>query len=249
MRAAAAAALLCAALAAWAAPADPAATEGLRLAALAERVAKLHAQLAHGVLPARSRRALGEALRDFEAGLRGAGNGATAEARDNHTLLAILWDEYRGWAARPATRENVRKLADRADEVAWVAARPARDARGDASAALLAARACVLSQRVPRLHMQRRLEVRNEELERELGAASAELASLLRKLATWPGNTPEVAAEVQLAETQHGFLARAAREMQRTGAAMPHLENIAKTGDHILESMGRAARLYEAAAL
>jgi hypothetical protein len=221
---------------------------GLRLPALAERIAKLHVQMGHGLLVERSRRALAEALRDFDATLRAAqARPGDAPARDNYLLLGLLWQEYRAWAARAATRDSARKVSDRADEVAWIAA---KGPRAQASPlALEASRACALAQRVPRLHLMRRWEPRNAELARELEAASEELARILAALASAEQNTPDIAAQIQVAQTQHGFLAHAAGEMHRPGASPRHAENIAKTGDHILESMDRAMRLYDAARL
>jgi hypothetical protein len=244
---AAAAAILCWAGAAAAqppAPADPA-----QLAALAERIAKLHTQAAHGVLAQRSRRALGEAVREFDTTLRAvAARAPEGEARESYLLLGILWEEYRGWASRAPTRETVRRVGDRADEVAHVAAKAARQLRPLAgSLAALASRACVLSQRVPRLYLMLRAEPRNAELGREAAAAGEELRGALATLAATPQNSAEVAAEIQVALTQHGFLAAAAREVARagTGASRP-AEDLAKTGDHILESMQRVVRRYEA---
>lgn len=251
-RAMAAAVLL--ALAPCAADAEemPRALHALRLAPLAERIAKLHAQLGQGVLAERSRRLLAEAKRDFEASLGKAGPLAgTAEARDAFLLLAILWGEYRVWAEKPPTRDNARKLAERTDEVAWVAAKAARLSRESRAGSLAdqAARACVLSQRVPRLYLMRRWEPRNEALAREAAAASRELGATLAALASGARDQPEAAADIQVAETQYGFMARAGREMERSGAGLMHAETLAKTGDHILETMLRVARRYEAAGL
>jgi hypothetical protein len=221
----------------------------VRLAGIAERIAKLHVQAARGVLPERSRRALAEAMRDFEATLRAAAaRPGTAESRDSYLLLGLLWREYHAWAARTPTRDSMRKVADRGDEVAWVAAKLPRQ-QGSGPLALDAARACVLSQRVPRLHFMRHWEPRNAQLARELAAASAELAAILARLAAAAENTDDIAAQLQIARTQHEFLASAGEEMHRPGAAARHAENVAKTGDHILESMERALRLYEEARL
>lgn len=220
----------------------------LRLPALAERIAKLHVQVAHGLLIERSRRSLAEALRDFDATLRAiAVRPGDAQARDNYLLLGLLWHEYRAWAARPATRDSARKVSDRADEVAWIAAKGPRAQAGPL--ALEASRACALAQRVPRLHLMRRWEPRNADLARELDVASGDLARILAALAAAEQNTPDIAAQIQVARTQHGFLESAAGEMHRPGASPRHAENIAKTGDHILESMGRAMRLYDEARL
>ena len=85
------------------------ATAAVQLTALAERIAKLHAQIAQGVLAERSRRAMTEALRGFESNLREvAAASPTPEIRDNYVLLALLWPEYREWARKPATRDNAR---------------------------------------------------------------------------------------------------------------------------------------------
>lgn len=220
--------------------------DGLRLAALAERTAKLHAQAAHGVMAERSRRGLADAVRDFDALLRANSSAAAAEARESYLLLGLLWEEYRGLAVKPATREGVRKLADRTDEVAWVASRIAaasQPALGPIAAK--AARVCVLSQRVPRLIFMRRWDPRNAELGREADAAAGELSGTLDDLLAASQNVPDLAAEVQVARTQHGFLAAAAAEVQRAGPGVKALENIAKTGDNILEAMQRVTRRYE----
>lgn len=221
----------------------------LRLAAIAERIAKLHVQAGRGVLAERSRRALPEALRDFEATLRAAAaRPGNAQSRDNYLLLGLLWREYRPWAARAPTRDSVRKVADRADEMAWVAAKaPRLHAAGPL--ALEASRACALSQRVPRLHFLRHWEPRNPELARELAAASEELAAILARLAVVGENNVDIAAQLRIARTQHGFLVSAGAEMHRPGANPRHAENVAKTGDHILESMLRALSLYDEARL
>jgi hypothetical protein len=224
----------------------------MRLAAIAERIAKVHVQAASGVLVERARRALGEALRDFDATLRAAAAPpASAEVRDNYLLLGLLWREYRGWAVRPATRETARKVSDRAEEVAWIAAKATRLQLAGASGGLTfaASQACALSQRVPRLHLMRRWDPRNADLARELAVASEELAGILERLAAAEQNTPEIEAHLQLARTQHEFLVSAAGEMHRPGASARHAENIAKTGDHILDSMERALRLYSEARL
>ena len=64
----------------------------MRLEMLAERIAKLHAQVGQGVLVERSRKALPEALREFEVALREVkARPAGPEVRDNYVLLGLLW--------------------------------------------------------------------------------------------------------------------------------------------------------------
>jgi hypothetical protein len=220
----------------------------LRLAGIAERIAKLHVQAGREVLAERSRRSLAEAIRDFDATLRAAAAGpGNAESRDNYLLLGLLWREYRPWALRPPTRDSVRKVADRGEEVAWIAAKAPRLQPAAGPLALAAARACALSQRVPRLHFMRHWEPRNAELARELAAASGELAAILARLAAAGQNSVDIAAHLQIAQTQHGFLVSAGNEMHRPGAHPRHAQNVAKTGDHILEALEQALRLYDEA--
>lgn len=220
--------------------------DGMRLAALVERTAKLHAQAAHGVMAERSRRGLADAVREFDLTLRASSRAAAPEMRESYVLLALLWEEYRGLALKPPAREAVRRMADRTDEIAWVASKAAAAAQPALGPiAAKAARVCVLSQRVPRLLLMRRWDPRNEEVAREAASAFAELSGTLDDLLSASQNVPDLAAEVQVARTQLGFLGAASAEVQRAGAGPRVLENIAKTGDNILEAMRRVSRRYE----
>ena len=226
----------------------------MRLEMLAERIAKLHAQVGQGVLADRSRRALGQAVQDFESGLRDVKARSTgAEIRDNYVLLGLLWTEYRAWATKPATRDNAKKLAERAEEVAWIAAKGARlvhepGRKGTGRLALEAAHAGMLSQRLARLYLTRRWGVKQETAGREIPEATADLQRTLDKLRASPHNTPAIQTELQAAEGQLGFLLQGGRELggRRAGAQAP--EFVAKSADHFLESMERLVRLYEGVA-
>src|SRR5262249_18449538 len=126
MRTLSAAALLAVALACIAAHAADTkrAAAPLRLAPGIERIARLHAQAGQAVMPDRSRRALAEAMRDFDASLRATlASVQGAEVRDNYVLLSMLWQDYRDWAQRPPSRETGRKLRDRTEEASWVASK------------------------------------------------------------------------------------------------------------------------------
>lgn len=226
---------------------DPA----MRLETLTERIAKLHAQVAQGLLAERSRRALRDAVREFDVALRAATAQAPgAEARDTYLLLGLLWRDYRGWATRPPSRDNAKKIAERAEEVAWIAAKGARlvherGRRGTGRLALDAAHVATLAQRLARLHLLARWGVREETFTREIPATSARLAATLETLRAAPHNTPEIDTELQAAQGQLAFLLQAARELDGRRPGGRQLEFIAKSGDHILESMQRVVRLYE----
>jgi hypothetical protein len=194
------------------------------------------------VLADRSRRALAEAVREFDALLRALpAPGPRDDARESYLLLRLLWDEYRAWAAKPPTRENAGKLAERSEEVVWVASKLASGPGGEADRA---ARAATLAQRVPRLHLMRRWEPRNEKLRALLAAETAQLKRALDALGVAPRNTAEIVAELQVAENQHAFLVAAAREIAEGGAPARAVEVIARAGDNLMEALLRAARLY-----
>lgn len=239
-----------------AAPSEQAASisTALRFATLTERIAMLHAQIGQNILTDRAHRALTGAIAEFEAGLRAMGSrGSAGEIRDNYLLLSNLWPEYRAWALKAATPSNARKLAERTEEVVWVADKGARllieQARAaTTSQALTAARACTLSQRIAKLYLLRRWGIRDEKFTPELKVAEIEYRRALQMLHEAPQNTPEVLAQLQLAENQSRFLEQAAEQFERGKDAARQIEFIAKSGDHLFEIMQRVVSLYESAA-
>lgn len=243
--------LCCASICHAAGEAPLRATTAIRLATLAERIAKLHAQVGQGVLVERSRRALAQSVRDFDATLKEvAAHAPTVELRDNYALLALLWQDYRDWALRTPTRENARKLRSRAEEVVWIAGKGAKlaqeNARGATNAsAVRAANAATLAQRIAKLHLWSRWDIRDEALAQELREANENLRRTIDTLRASAGENPEIAAELQSAESQIRFMADAARQLERRETPARAIEFVAKTGDHIFESMERLARLYE----
>jgi hypothetical protein len=224
--------------------------DAMRLPVLAERIAKLHAQAGLGVLAVKSRRALAASIRDFDSTMRRtAAATTTPEARDEFTLLGLLWPEYRDWALRPPTRESARKVRERAEEVVWVATKGSRmmqqKNRAGASAAMVrATQAALLAQRIPKLVLWRRWELRDEALDKELREAAQNLPRALDALAPAPENAPEVAGELLLAQNQWRFMDDALRQMGEGKPSARDLEFIAKAGDNLLESMERIARAY-----
>lgn len=234
----------------------PAASQeaSLRLETLAERMAKLQAQLGQGVLAERSRRALAESMREFDNALRAATLGTSnAEARENYALLALLWRDYRAWVLKPPSKENAKRLAERAEEVAYIAAKGARLARepgrkGAGLLALDAAHAATLAQRVARLQLLRHWGLRDASLEKQLALATVDLGATMEKLRQAPLNTPELESELQVANDQLSFLVQAVKDLDGGRGSARQMEFIAKAGDNIMELMARVARTYEALA-
>ncbi len=244
---AAAAVLLVASLAVHAAPAAQArrADAFPRLAPAVERIARLHAQSGQGVLVPRSRRALADAIRDFDAMLRAAPATAPGvEARENYVLLAMLWHDYREWAQRPPSRETARKLRERTEEVAWIASKGVRlaneSARGTVGAsALRASQAALASQRIAKAYLWRRWDIRDEGIDRELRDSRESLPRSLEAIASTPGLPAEALAHVESAQTQWRFLSDAAAQLDAAPANARALEFACKAADHILEAMER----------
>jgi hypothetical protein len=217
----------------------------LRLAPLVERIARLHAQTGQGVMAQRSRRALADAVRDFDATLRATLAAAQgSEVRDNFVLLAMIWQDYREWALKPPTRETGRKLRDRTEEMSWVAAKGVRltseSGRTSVNAsALRAAQASAASQRIAKAYLWRRWDVRDEGLDRELREARENLPRALEAIAATANLTPEALTQVQSAQAQWGFLSDAARQLDSAPANARALEFACKAADHIYEAMER----------
>lgn len=236
------------------AAAPPAPIAAVRLVALAERLAKLHAQVGQGVLAARSRRELAQAQRDFDAGLRAVtAQASSAEARDNYLLLAALWREHRDWLARAPTRESAREMRARTEEVVWVAQKGARLLQADSRAlvhagAFRAAQVELLCQRLAKVYLWRRWGMHDERLEKERRDADENLGRLLAALHEARGNTPEIEAELQSADTQLRFLRESALELDSGRSAQSPIEFVAKAADHIRQAMERAGELFESRA-
>jgi hypothetical protein len=221
-----------------------------RLATLAERVSKSHVQAAEGVLAERSRRAMRDSMAEFDSLLPVVGVLAgDAEARDNFALLGILWKELRAWARKTPTREHARQVSERAEEVAWVASKTARALKTEGTSqreGLAAMQAATAAQRVGRLLLMKRIVSRDARRDAELMDATARLGSMLSALAGSP-HTLELEDDLRMAGAQYEFLLGAMREAA-AGDTASAAELIAKTTDHITDSMERAARLYENAA-
>jgi len=222
-----------------------------RLAMLGERMAKLHAQLGREVLVTRSRRALGESASEFDRGLREiSGAAPNAEIRENYLLLKHLWDEYRPAAAHAPSAENARKLAERNEEIVWIANKGARllneHGRSRASELVLAAGSTrSAAQRLAKLHFQRGWALPPTAFGAEVKAAELELQRGLAGLKAAPETGEELALELGTVENQFAFLKQAVERLASGKDRPRQLEHIAKTADNIAEAMDRVARAYE----
>ena len=224
--------------------APPAEEAAWRLAILAERLGKLQAQASQGIAADRARRAATETSREFESRLRAASASAPGpEVRDLYVMTALLWQDWRAWVARPASRDNVRAGIDRADELAWILGRIVRLVSGEtASLEADAARAALLAQRIPRLLLSRRASPADARLATECRAAVDELQRLMDRLVERAAGDAALAAELDVASNQARVLARAVEEADAQPHATRPYDVAARSGDHVMEAMQRAAR-------
>jgi hypothetical protein len=174
------------------------------------------------------------------------GLAADAESRDEFVLLRLLWKELRAWTRKAPTREHARQVSDRAEEVAWVASKAARLLKTEGTSqreGLAAMQAATAAQRVGRMLLLKRIVAPDARRDADLMDATAKLGSMLSLLAGSP-HTLELEDDLRMAGAQYEFLLGAMRDGSDGGAAAT-AELVAKTTDHITDSMERASRLYE----
>ncbi|APV49817.1 hypothetical protein BWI17_09070 [Betaproteobacteria bacterium GR16-43] len=233
-------------------PGSPAvANAATRQPMLAERAARLHVQVERGVLPVRAQRLLPEALREFDAGVKALLAAApSAEIRENYRLLELLWADYRPHVARTPDPEGPDKLAERGEEVVWIASKGVKllkdhadDPRSERVRTVGEAR--LQSQRIARGYFFRQWAARSERREAELRAAGAAYRKAMDALLASAVVGSEAMADLQLAENQYGFLLSAAQGLERQRDPRPGLEAVAKSCDNMLEVLDRVARRYE----
>ena len=220
------------------AAADPR-EDAARIAILAERAGKLHAQATAGIAADRARRALAATTRDMDAALREAGSAAPPALRDHYALLSLLWRDYRGFLARPAARDAARMQLDRDEELTYLAMKGRRAAGPLPPPRETLVRASIAAQRVARLALLRR-DAATANIQPAEAQALAELRTTLVALQPASDRDASLAAEVQVAQNQLPFLEQALDvPAPRTAHA---LDLVARSADNILEALERATR-------
>jgi hypothetical protein len=218
----------------------------MRVASLAERIVKLHAQVAQGILAPRGRRALAGAIRELDRSVHALGvPPPPSELHERVAILAILAGQYRGWALRNPGRDVAAALEERAEEIEWEARRiaalvPAR-AGSEQALAVKAIAAGEEAERIARLLLWERWRIAPASSGGELAKAKAALQAGLAELAGAPQADAATEAELQVAENQASFLFAASWSGEGGRAA---LEYAVKASDNARESLDRLAALY-----
>jgi hypothetical protein len=227
------------------------ANKAMRQAMLVERIARLYAQVGLNVLAPRSRRTLPAAMREFSAGLAELSAAAsTPELRENYLMVRRLWESYAPIVSQSPSLDGAKKVAERTEEIAWIAAKGARLFQSQAGLArtelaMAAGEMRWRSQQIAKLHLLRHWGVRTEGIVAELTAADAAYAAAVGRLKDAEALLPELAEDLRAAENQYLFLGQAAGRLATRTNVARELEYIAKTGDNLLEATDRVARLCE----
>lgn len=225
--------------------------KAVRQPMLVERITKTYTLLQQQTMENRARRQMQDSITEFERALRELYQGApTAQIQDNYQLLDQLWNEYRALTQAAPSMENNKKLAEQNEEVVWIATKGAQlmldHSRSNRNALIATAgEARVLTQRLAKLYLFRASGIRTKVIETDLRAADTQLKADVERLLKAPENTDQIKGELQLAETQLGFLKSAVEDLNRNQTSKERLEYVAKACDNILEVMERVTRLYE----
>jgi hypothetical protein len=222
-----------------------------RLAMLAERMGKLNAQVGRDVLAVRSRRALAESSAEFERGLgEVTAVAVSAELRDNYRLLRLLWNEFRPLALQAPSPDAARRLGERTEEVAWIAAKGARILHEQAwsragELVMFAGSARAGAQRLGRLHLARGWALGSNAAAADIKRTEGDVVLALEELK--PETRGDASSSVQMAESQLGFLRQAVERLAQGKERPTQLEHIAKSTDYVADTMDRVAKDYEEA--
>jgi hypothetical protein len=219
---------------------------------LVERITKSYTLVSQNVLGPRSKRQMDDAVQEFERALKELQTTApTADIKENYELLEQLWGEYRDLTKQANNAERNKLLAEQNEEVVWISQKGANmlaeHAKAMRSSELIAAAGDVrvLTQRIAKLYLFRAGGIRSQVIEEDLKTAEKQYRADIEKLLKAPQNTPQIASELQLAETQYVFLKQAIERLNQNRASKVELENVAKACDNILEVMERVTKLYE----
>ena len=218
---------------------------------LVERITKSYTLVSQKVLEARSKRQMDDAVIEFERALKELQAAApTPDIKDNYQLLEQLWGEYRDLTKKAANAESNKLLAEQNEEVVWISQKGAnllvehaKSARSDLIATAGDVR--VLTQRIAKLYLFRAGGIRSQVIDEDLKNAEKQYRTDMEKLLKAQQNSPQIASELQLAETQYVFLKQAIERLNQNRASKVELENVAKSCDNILEVMERVTKLYE----
>lgn len=218
---------------------------------LAERITKSFTLIGQNVLETRSKRNLGDSIKEFDAALKELQSTApNAEIRENYQLLEQLFGEFKELTSKAINLENARQLAEQNEELVWISTKGAsliqaytKSERSELIATASDMR--TLTQRIAKLYLFRSWGIRSDVLVKDLKKAEADYRADIAKLLAAPQNTDQIKSELALAETQYLFLKQGIDRLNANKTSGTELEYVSKACDNILEVMERVTKLYE----
>lgn len=215
---------------------------------LSQRLAKAYAQLGLEVIPAVAIEQLQDSIGRFERNLERLQPLAAAapSAAPPFARLVAEWSALRAVVAEPAEKERVLLASRHSLDVLesadrFAAALEAAVAGGGARRVNQAGRLRMLSQRAAKAYMLYSWGADTAASRREMELAADEFGRGLDALATLPGNTADMRAELSEIALQWEWL-RTALAVEGAGS---YRLVVAEAADSILLATDRLARLYE----
>jgi hypothetical protein len=218
---------------------------------LSQRIAKAYAQLVLGVYPDRAKLILHNSVILFETQLAELTAFApTPEIRTLYVQLAALWMPYRNVAVAPVSMDGLKKIAALNEDVlktAHVATVALTKYSGTAVGHLvnISGRERMLSQRCAKFYFFRSAGLQDASIEHGLNDARKEFEVALAELRAAPQNTPDIATQLLLANSQWGFFASALTSYSLGVQTSISMQYVAGSSENVLEAMDVATEMYQ----
>lgn len=218
---------------------------------LSQRIVKAYCQIALKVLPGKSTAILDSSVKLFDEQLAELKQFShKPEIQEALTREATLWTDMRAIAVAPVSQDGARKLMDLSEGLLQAAQKVTQllETESGSKAGRLvnvAGRQRMLSQRIAKFYMLKKMGFNQPEIMKGLEQARKEFVSAQQELAAAPQNNAEIKQELEQARVQWGFFEIALERQDEGGDSLKSITNVATTSERILETMNTATALYE----
>lgn len=216
---------------------------------LSQRMAKSWLMMERGVLSRRSRLILRHSMAMFDHNLRELEQIAdSAELRSAHADLSAAWRPYQALLEAEPGRKAARELFRVNEEVlraaqALTLALASADGTHRARLVNRAGRERMLSQRMAKFFLFRRMGIQEAKCRAEIEAAHEEFSSILAELATLTPEQPLIAGELNKV-AKHWVTLRSALNSHGDGGFAVAATRVFTSSEHLLHHMDAAVGLY-----